>query len=186
MEAVRILRALDLQPRRTVRIALWTGEEQGLLGSRAYVAKHFGRSPTAASGAGDDDRKAARDRFSVYFNLDTGAGRIRGLYLQGNEQARAYFRPWLAPLRDLGVTTLTLASSGGSDHIPFNESQLPGFEFAQDMLEYKTRTHHSSLDLYDRAVADDMKQASVVLATFVYNAATADAAVPRKTGPATR
>lgn len=181
MEAMRILRAVGLHPRRTVRVALWTGEEQGLLGSRAYVAQHFGRTPAECES--DESRMSAREAFSVYFNLDTGAGRIRGLYLQGNEPARAVFRPWLAPLRDLGVGTLTLASSGGSDHIPFDAAGLPAFEFAQDLLEYKTRTHHSSLDLYDRAVADDLKQASVVMAAFVYNAANREGKVPRKPAP---
>lgn len=182
MEAVRILKTVGLRPRRTIRIALWTGEEQGLLGSRAYVAEHFGKDPS--EGAASCDKRAAREAFSVYFNLDTGTGKIRGLYLQGNEPARARFRPWLTPLRDLGVETLTLASSGGSDHVPFDAAGLPAFEFAQDLLEYKTRTHHSSLDVYDRAVADDLKQAAVVMAAFIYNAASCDALIPRK--PAAR
>lgn len=201
MEAVRILQAISLKPRRTIRVALWTGEEQGLLGSKAYVAKHFGGLITNTPSAAPSHRstvptppprattmlakKPAYDRFSAYFNLDNGTGKIRGIYLQGNETVRPLFRSWLVPLRDLGAETVTYASTGATDHVPFDAIGLPGFQFIQDEIEYWTRTHHANMDLFDRAVADDLKQASVIMATFVYQAAMRDEKIPRKPVPGT-
>jgi carboxypeptidase Q len=179
MEAVRILKTLNLQPRRTIRIALWTGEEEGLLGSRAYVAQHFG----TRGANGEIDRKPEYDRFSSYFNLDNGTGKIRGIYLQGNEAARPIFADWLAPFKDLGASTVTIANTGGTDHQSFDGIGLPGFQFIQDTIEYDTRTHHSNEDVFDRVQADDLKQASVVMADFVYNAAMRDEKIPRKPAP---
>jgi hypothetical protein len=205
MEAVRILRALDLRPRRTIRIGLWSGEEQGLLGSKAYVARHFGyytnvtnsaavRSPRDSS----NDRRMARstnavsrtgrklirqreyETFSAYFNLDNGTGKIRGVYMQGNDAVRPLFRQWLDPFRDLGAETLTLSNTGGTDHQSFDGIGLPGFQFIQDTIEYWSRTHHSNADVFDRIQADDLKQAAVVMAAFVYNAAMQDEKLPRK------
>ena len=203
MEAVRILQALKLQPRRTIRIALWSGEEQGLLGSRAYVAQHFGTvgdgSDTAAMSAMTSDgseqqqrqpptpkitTKADYDKLSAYFNLDNGTGKIRGVYLQGNEAVRPIFRRWLAPFREMGAATLSISNTGGTDHLSFDAIGLPGFQFIQDEIEYETRTHHSNQDVYDRIQSDDMKQAAVIMAAFIYNAATADEKLPRKPQPA--
>lgn len=186
MEAVRILKALNLKPRRTIRLALWTGEEQGLLGSKAYATKHFGKR----NGQGDSsekDRETSNSTanpefaaFSAYFNLDNGTGKIRGVYLQGNEAVRPTFRKWLQPFREMGASTLTLANTGGTDHLSFDSLGLPGFQFIQDPVEYSTRTHHSNQDVFDRIQGDDMKQASVIMAAFVYNAATQDEKLPRK------
>jgi Zn-dependent M28 family amino/carboxypeptidase len=199
MEAVRILQALNLKPRRTIRIALWTGEEQGLLGSKAYVAEHFGRveTPAAAPGTvlpsasavaspapspapGVLVTKREYEKFSSYFNLDNGTGKIRGVYLQGNESVRALFRQWLMPFRDMGAATLSIANTGGTDHLSFDAIGLPGFQFIQDEIEYDTRTHHSNQDVFDRIQADDMKQAATIMAAFVYNAAMRDEKLPRK------
>jgi Zn-dependent M28 family amino/carboxypeptidase len=206
MEAVRILRALDLQPRRTIRIGLWSGEEEGLLGSKAFVAKHFGyytnitnavvaKSPkddralldTSAPSTNQTPRTTRKlirhreyDKFSAYFNLDNGTGKIRGVYLQGNESVRPWFRRWLEPFRDLGAETLTLSNTGGTDHQSFDAIGLPGFQFIQDSIEYWTRTHHSNADVFDRIQAGDLKQASVIMASFVYEAAMADEKLPRK------
>ncbi len=200
MEAVRILQALNLKPRRTIRIALWSGEEEGLLGSRAFVKDHFGKSPAsgmfgpptgAANGvagaiakeASDSSPKPEFDKFSAYFNLDNGTGKVRGVYMQGNEAVRPIFRKWLQPFREMGATTLTISNTGGTDHQSFDGIGLPGFQFIQDEIEYDTRTHHSNQDVFDRIQADDMKQASVIMAAFVYNAAMMDLKLPRK--PAT-
>jgi hypothetical protein len=202
MEAARIIAALKLKPRRTIRIALWSGEEQGLLGSKAYVAEHFGyftnetrAAVTAASNkeAGSSEgastksettRKLVRgpeyDKLSIYFNLDNGAGKIRGVYLQGNEALRSIFRRWLEPFRDLGAETLALSNTGSTDHISFDTIGLPGLEFIQDPLDYMTRTHHSNEDVFDRIQADDLKQAATIIAAFVYDAAMADEKMPRK------
>jgi hypothetical protein len=194
MEAVRILQALNLKPRRTIRIALWTGEEQGLLGSRAYVAEHFGKmdTPAGAPAGGPGARPAAGtlvakpdyEKFSAYFNLDNGTGKVRGVYLQGNESVRALFRQWLVPFRDMGAATLSISNTGGTDHLSFDAIGLPGFQFIQDEIEYDTRTHHSNQDVFDRIQGDDMKQAATIMAAFVYNAATRDEKLPRKPMPA--
>ena len=204
MEAVRIIQALGLKPRRTIRIALWSGEEQGLLGSRAYVAQHFGKLETpantagAAAGAGNGAgnssstrpapapvlvKKPDYEKFSSYFNLDNGTGKIRGVYLQGNESVRSLFRQWLTPFRDMGATTLSISNTGGTDHLAFDAIGLPGFQFIQDEIEYDSRTHHSNQDVFDRIQADDMKQAATIMAAFVYNAATIDAKLARKPAP---
>jgi len=195
MEAVRIIKALDLHPRRTIRIGLWTGEEQGLFGSKGYVAEHFGsypdsanpartRRPTTRPAASQPTRNLIKrseyDKLSVYFNLDNGSGKIRGVHLEGNEAARPIFRQWLAPFADLDALTLTTSKTGGTDHVSFDAIGLPGFQFIQDPLEYWSRTHHANMDLYDHASADDLKQCSVILATFAYNAAMMDERFPRK------
>jgi hypothetical protein len=188
MEAVRILKALDLKPRRTIRIALWSGEEEGLFGSRAYVAEHFG-SWTTNSGSADLTRTLTKkpdyDKFAGYFNLDNGTGKIRGIYLQGNESCRPIFTEWLQPFSDLGAKTVTINNTGGTDHQSFDAIGLPGFQFIQDEIEYETRTHHSNQDLFDRIQADDMKQASVIMASFVYNTAMRDEKLPHKPAPQT-
>ncbi len=195
LEAVRILKAIGAQPRRTIRLALWTGEEQGLLGSQAYVSDHFGSRKGGAGGGigggiggGDGTRpratyelKAEHEKFSSYFNLDNGTGKIRGIYLQGNEAVRPIFRSWLAPFSDMGATTISSSNTGGTDHESFDGIGLPGFQFIQDPLEYDTRTHHSSMDVYERIQADDAKQASIIMAAFVYQAAVRDEKLPRKT-----
>jgi len=217
MEAVRIIQALGLKPRRTIRIALWSGEEQGLLGSRAYVAEHFGSmqaattssvpatgaGPGAGNGNGNGNgagngqtgprpaptvlvKKPDYDKLSAYFNLDNGTGRIRGVYLQGNEGVRPLFRQWLAPFREMGASTLTISNTGGTDHLAFDAIGLPGFQFIQDEIEYDSRTHHSNQDVFDRIQADDMKQAATIMAAFVYSAATMDQKVPRKPAPGSR
>jgi Zn-dependent M28 family amino/carboxypeptidase len=196
MEAVRILQTLGLKPRRTIRIGLWTGEEQGLLGSRAYVAEHFGKMepPAAAAGApaatpgarpapGNLVTKPDYEKFSAYFNLDNGTGKVRGVYLQGNESVRGLFRQWLMPFRDMGAATLSISNTGGTDHLSFDAIGLPGFQFIQDEIEYDTRTHHSNQDVFDRIQADDMKQAATIMAAFIYNAATRDEKLPRKPMP---
>jgi len=176
MEAVRILKQVGAKPRRTIRVALWTGEEQDYFGSIGYVQQHFGDPNTLAL-------KAEHAKLSAYFNLDNGAGRIRGVNLQGNEAARAIFEPWLAPFNYLGAKTLTTLNTGGTDHMPFDALGLPGFQFVQDPLDYETRAHHSNLDVMERVLPDDLKQASVVLASFVYNAAMRDEMIPRKPLP---
>jgi len=182
MEAIRIIQTLGLKPRRTIRIALWSGEEQGLLGSRAYVANHFAKRAMQGM-TGPIETKPDYEKFSVYFNLDNGTGKIRGVYMQGNESARSIFRSWLAPFKDMGASTLTLSNTGGTDHLAFDGVGLPGFQFIQDDVEYDTRTHHSNMDNYDRIQEDDMKQASVIMAAFVYHAAMRDQKFPRKPRP---
>jgi hypothetical protein len=190
MEAVRILQALNLKPRRTIRIALWSGEEEGLYGSQAYVAQHFGSYPPGTRGFGVQrdpnapapalTKKPDYDKLAAYFNLDNGAGKIRGIYLQGNEAVRPIFQEWLAPFKDMGASTLTIRNTGSTDHVSFDGIGLPGFQFIQDGLEYGSRTHHSNQDVFDRVPADDMKQASVIMAAFVYNAAMRDDKLPHK------
>lgn len=174
MEAVRILKAIGVKPRRTIRVACWSGEEQGIFGSAAYVKEHFGTA--AAPGA-------EHARFSSYFNLDNGTGKIRGIYCQGNTAIMPIFAEWLKPFADLGATTVTARNTGGTDHLPFNSAGLPGFQFIQDTIEYDARTHHSNMDTFDRVQLDDMKQAATILAAFLYNAAMRDDKLPRK--PAT-
>jgi hypothetical protein len=191
MEAVRILQALNLKPRRTIRVALWSGEEQGLLGSEAYVAQHFGKineskdeSFARMVGSGSAAKNFVPgpeyDKLSAYFNLDNGTGKIRGVYLQGNEAVRGLFRQWLQPFREMGAETLSASNTGGTDHLSFDAIGLPGFQFIQDQVEYDTRTHHSNQDVFDRIQADDMKQAATIMAAFLYNTAMRDEKLPRK------
>jgi hypothetical protein len=241
MEAVRILKAIGVQPRRTIRIALWSGEEEGLLGSRFYVKEHFGpvpaptpaatitNAPAAAAAAVAEKtgktpkKREARDvaaktktptptpaieappatsasaspqaprfkpeyeRLSVYYNVDSGTGAIRGIYLQGNEALRPIFRRWLMPFGEMKVgqmtysaSTVTAANSGGSDFLSFDAVGLNGLDFLQDDLEYETRTWHSNQDNYDRVIPEDVKEAAVIVAAFVYNSAMMDGKLPRK------
>ena len=182
MEAVRILKALNLQPRRTIRIGLWSGEEEGLLGSRAYVTQHFGvRKPVIDGGTPVLEKGAEYDKLSGYFNLDNGTGKVRGVYLQGNAAVGSLFKEWLTPFKEMGASTLTISNTGGTDHLSFDGIGLPGFQFIQDEIEYDTRTHHSNQDVFDRIQADDLKQASVIMATFIYNTAMQDEMLPKKT-----
>ncbi|MEC7583506.1 MAG: M28 family peptidase [Planctomycetota bacterium] len=174
MEAARLIaryvQESGVKPRRTVRVALWSGEEQGLLGSRAYVREHYGET-------GKPNEEHAQ--ISGYFNLDNGTGRIRGVYLQGNEAIAATFRSWLRPFHDIGATTLTLNNTGGTDHLAFSRVGIPGFQFIQDPVSYSTRTHHSNMDVWDHAVADDLRQASTIMAAFVWHTAQRDELLPR-------
>ncbi|WP_100336930.1 M28 family metallopeptidase [Hymenobacter chitinivorans] len=179
MEAVRILKAAGVQPRRTIRIALWGEEEQGLHGSKNYVKNHFA-DPATMQLLPDHAKLAA------YFNLDNGAGKIRGIYTQGNEAVVPIFTEWLKPLASLGATTVTKRNTGGTDHLSFDAVGLPGFQFIQDPLDYGTRTHHTNMDTYERLPPNDLKQAAVVVATFVYNAAMRDQKLPRKPLPAAK
>ncbi|MGA9115903.1 MAG: M20/M25/M40 family metallo-hydrolase, partial [Bacteroidota bacterium] len=183
MEALRILRMLPSRPRRTIRIALWTGEEQGLFGSRSYVRRHLARQEAGDSGAVLLHSREAK-RFSVYFNHDNGTGRIRGVYLQGNEAVRPIFRAWLEPFGDMGASTLSLAATTGSDHVAFDLAGLPAFDFIQDDIEYGTRTWHSTMDLSERVIEEDLKQSAVVLASFAWHAAMRDGLIPRTVRPA--
>ena len=176
MEAIRILKTLNVKMLRTVRIGLWTGEEQGTLGSRAYVKDHF-------ADAADMKPKPEHAKLSGYFNLDNGSGKIRGIYIQDNDEMRPIFEAWVEPLKDLGATALTIRNTGSTDHIPFDNVGLPAFQFIQDPLEYGSRTHHSNMDLYDRLQAGDLEQASAVMAWFVYNTATRPDMLPRKPMP---
>lgn len=175
MEAVRILKVIGFKPRRTIRIALWGGEETGLFGSRNYVKNHFTDTVTKKY-------NAAGDQLSVYLNLDNGSGKIRGIYLQGNANARPVFTQWLVPFHDLGATTTTLQNTGGTDHLSFDAIGLPAFQFIQDPIEYGSRTHHSNMDSYDHLQAEDLIQASTIIADFIYNAAQREEKIPRKTG----
>jgi hypothetical protein len=192
MEAVRIIEALGIKPRRTIRIGLWSGEEEGLLGSQWYVTHHFGsRPPMDTPGlqgvptlrrreAGPMTIKPEQAKVSVYFNIDNGTGKIRGVYLQGNAAVQPIFEAWMQPFKDLGMDTLTMRDTGGTDHLSFDAVGIPGFQFIQDPIEYETRTHHSNMDVYDRLQFDDLKQIAVIVADFVYNAAMRDQMFPRK------
>lgn len=171
IEALRIIHKLGLKPARTIRLALWSGEEQGLLGSRAYVKNTFGDATTPT---------AAHEKFSCYFNIDNGTGKIRGIFAQGNTSAAEYFKEWLAPFASLGATTVTLGNTGSTDHISFHNAGLPGFQFIQDPIEYSTRTHHTTMDSYDHLIEEDLKQISTIVAAFVYQAATMEGKMPRK------
>ncbi|MEP7372975.1 MAG: M20/M25/M40 family metallo-hydrolase [Chitinophagaceae bacterium] len=179
MEVVRILKTLRVQPRRTIRIALWGGEEQGLLGSKGYVKNHFADPATM-------ELKPEHAKFSSYFNIDNGTGKVRGIYLQGNEKVKDIFTQWLAPFNDMGAKTLTISNTGGTDHGSFDAVGLPGFQFIQDPIEYDTRTHHTNMDSYSHLIAADMQQISVIVASFVYNAAMRDEKLPRKELPKPR
>ena len=179
MEAMRILKATGLRMRRTVRLALWTGEEQGLLGSRAYVRAQFGDRDTMAL-------TPQHAKLSGYFNMDNGTGAIRGVYLQSNESIRPVFLAWMEPLRSLGMTTLSIRDTGSTDHVPFNEVGLPGFQFIQDPVEYGTHSHHTNMDVYDRLQREDLMKNAVIIASFVYQTANRDTLLPRKPVPAPR
>jgi hypothetical protein len=176
LEAMRILKALDVKLDRTLRLALWTGEEQALYGSRAYVKRHFADPQTMRLEPG-------HAKLSAYFNLDNGAGKIRGVYLQGNERVRPIFGAWLAPFADQGARTLTIRDTSGTDHLAFDAVGLPGFQFIQDPLDYSTRTHHSDLDVYDHVPRADLMQAAAIVASFAYNAATRPELLPREPLP---
>jgi len=178
MEAMRILKVLGVQPRRTIRIGLWTGEEQGLLGSRAYVRKHYGYADSIGFHPTDEQAK-----FAAYFNVDNGSGKIRGVYQQGNADVAPIFAEWMAPFNGVGMKTLTVGNTGGTDHLSFDAVGLPGFQFIQDPLEYSTRTHHTNQDVYERVQPDDMKFNSAVLAAFAWQAAQRDTRLPRKAPP---
>jgi carboxypeptidase Q len=173
LEVMRILKALNIQPKRTIRIGLWSAEEQGLLGSRAYVAKTFGGNAT-------NPKTPAHDKFSSYFNIDNGTGKVRGIYLQGNEACKDIFTAWLEPFKDLGATTVTISNTGGTDHQSFDGVGLPGFQFIQDEIEYDTRTHHSNMDVYDHLIESDLKQIAAVVCSFAYHAAQRSEKLPRK------
>ncbi len=195
MEVMRILNALHVQPRRTIRVGLWTGEEQGEFGSYGYVKQHFGYVPLSTASdqvklpdflrkpAGPVQLKPEQQKISGYFNVDNGTGKIRGIYLQQNAGIASIFQQWMAPLQDLGVSTITMRDTGGTDHEAFDSVGVPGFQFIQDMLDYGSRTHHSNMDTYERLQADDLAQAAVVEAIFVYNTAMRDQMLPRKPLP---
>jgi carboxypeptidase Q len=176
MEAMRILKAIGYKPKRTIRIALWSSEEQGLFGSRGYVAAHFGDPKTM-------ELKPEQKTLDAYYNLDNGTGKIRGIYLQGDSAAGPIFQAWLAPFKDLGATTVTVSNTGGTDHQSFDAVGLPGFQFIQDSMDYGTRTHHSNQDTYDRLSEDDLKQAATIVASFVYNTSERQDMIPRKALP---
>ncbi|MBK9528386.1 MAG: M20/M25/M40 family metallo-hydrolase [Acidobacteria bacterium] len=186
MEAMRILAATGLKPRRTIRAALWSGEEQGLHGSKAYVAKHFAELPRATKEIPKPQpiKAADYDKLSAYFNLDNGGGKIRGLYLMGNAEVKPIFDEWLKPFHDVGARTTTLLTRGSTDHVSYDNVGLPGFGFIQDPLNYDLdfgpRSHHTNLDNYDRIIPDDMKQAATIMAAFVYQTAMMDEKLPRK------
>jgi hypothetical protein len=174
IEVMRILKTLDLKMDRTVRIGLWSGEEQGLYGSRAYVKAHFGDAKTM------ELKRAEWDKFDAYLNLDNGSGKIRGVYLQGNDAARPWFQKMLEPYRDMGASTLSLKNTGGTDHLSFDAVGLPGFQFIQDPLDYGTVTHHSDMDTYTHAIPEDLMQASAIIASMVYDIANNPQQFPRK------
>ena len=197
MEAVRILKALGVKPRRTIRAALWTGEEEGFYGSRGYVSRHFGDTDLKSlekmdfeamekawrKPLGDSKKIVAKpdyDKISGYFNYDNGSGRIRGVYIQENFQVRPIFEEWMKPLRDLGVTTIALQPTEGTDHLPFDFIGIPGFQFIQDPLDYFPGLHHTNQDVYDHCVEEDLVQSAIVMAAFVYQAAMAEDKLPRK------
>ncbi|QQL49596.1 M20/M25/M40 family metallo-hydrolase [Mucilaginibacter ginkgonis] len=176
MEALRILKTIGFKPKRTIRLALWTSEEQGLFGSRNYVLNHFGDPKTMTL-------KPEQAKVSAYYNLDNGTGKIRGIYLQGNQAAGPIFQSWLAPFKDLGASTVTIGNTGGTDHLSFDAVGIPGFQFIQEPMDYNTRTHHSNQDTYDRLSADDLKQAATIIASFVYNTSQRTDMIPRKELP---
>jgi len=195
MEVMRILSALHVKPRRTIRVALWTGEEVGHLGSVAYVAQHFGSIPRSTEpdqlqlpernrkAVGPIQLKPEQELITGYFNLDSGGGKIRGVYLQENAGVARIFEQWMEPLKDVGVTALTLQNTGPTDHESFDAVGVPGFQFIQDPLDYDTRTHHSNMDTFERLQPGDLSQAAFVETIFVYNAAMRDQLLPRKPFP---
>ena len=195
MEVVRIFKALGIKPRRTIRIALWTGEEQGIFGSKGYVTQHFGSAQLSTEpdqlqlpefmrrATGPLTVKPEQKLISGYFNIDNGTGKIRGIYTQGNYAIAPIFAQWMAPLKDLGVTTVTNRNTGGTDHLSFDAVGIPGFQFIQDDMDYESRTHHSNEDTVERLQPADLKQIATVEAIFVYNAAQRDQMLPRKPLP---
>ena len=194
MEAVRILKALDLKPRRTIRIALWSGEEEGLYGSQGYVKMHFGTfappnppdpagTPSFLGHHGALTTMKEWETLDAYYNLDNGTGKIRGVYTQGNFPIGPIFAQWIAPLKDLGVTTISYRNTGGTDHLSFDAVGLPGFQFIQDPMDYETRTHHSDMDTFDKLHQADLEQAAIVEAIFLWNTSQRDAMMPRKPFP---
>jgi carboxypeptidase Q len=191
MEAVRVLKAIGIQPKRTIRIGLWSGEEEGLLGSRAYVAQHFASRPEPPAeerdlpsafrrNTGPLTIKPEHAKLAAYFNLDNGTGKVRGVYTQENAAVVPVFEAWLEPLKDLGVATVTMRNTGGTDHLSFDAVGLPGFQFIQDEIEYSERTHHTNYDVYERLQREDLMQAVVVMTTFVWEAANRPEMLPRK------
>ncbi len=178
MEAARILletfEETGVKPRRTLRLALWTGEEQGLYGSEAYVRQHYGESDLKQG------KKDEREIVSAYYNLDNGTGKIRGVHLQGNAAVGPIFRQWLEPFGEMGASTLTLGNTGGTDHLSFDAIGIPGFQFIQDPISYSTKTHHSNMDHWDHLIEEDLKQAATIIASFVYHTAQRDDRLPRK------
>ncbi len=173
MEAVRLLDSLGLKPKRTIRIALWDGEEEGLYGSYGYVKKHF-------MDAGTYKLKPEQAKISAYFNLDNGTGKIRGIFAQNNKDVAPIFSQWFKPFNDLGASTVTLKNTGSTDHLSFDWAGIPAFQFIQDEIDYETRTHHSNLDDYDHLQMDDLKQAAIIVASFVYQASVTPKMLPRK------
>jgi len=176
MEAIRILKAVNFKPRRTIRIALWSSEEQGLFGSKGYVLNHFGDPKTMVL-------KPEQEKISAYYNLDNGTGKIDGIYLQGDSTAGPIFKAWLAPFNDISSGTVTIRNTGSTDHVSFDAVGIPGFEFIQDPLDYGARTHHSNQDTYDKLSEDDLKQSATIVAAFVYNTAQRNDMIPRKPLP---
>jgi carboxypeptidase Q len=176
LEAMRILKASGFKPKRTIRICLWSSEEQGLFGSRFYVLNHFGDPKTM-------QLKPEQAKVSAYYNLDNGTGKIRGIYLQGDSAARPIFKQWFEPFRDLGASTITISNTGGTDHLSFDAVGIPGFQFIQEPMDYGTRTHHSNQDTYDRLSEDDLKQAATIVASFVYNTSQREEMIPRQELP---
>jgi carboxypeptidase Q len=194
LEVARILKSLDVHPRRTIRIAFWSGEEEGIFGSRGYVKQHLADAAPSTSPdqlalpeylrhTGPLQLKPEQKLLSAYFNVDYGPGRIRGIYLQGNAAIKPIFEQWIAPLKDLGVTRLSMRGIGSTDHIPFDAVGIPAFQFIQDQLDYESRAHHSNMDTYERLQPGDLKQIATVAAIFVYNAAMRDQMLPRKPLP---
>ncbi|MFD2872409.1 M20/M25/M40 family metallo-hydrolase [Mucilaginibacter ximonensis] len=177
LETMRILKRVGFKPRRTIRIVLWSSEEQGLYGSKYYVLNHFGDPKTMVL-------KPEQAKVSAYYNLDNGTGKIRGVYLQGNQAVGPIFKQWLAPFNDMGASTVTINNTGGTDHLSFDAVGIPGFQFIQDSMDYGTRTHHSNQDTYDKLSEADLKQAATITAWFVYNTSQRDEMMPRKELPA--
>lgn len=180
MEVMRILKALDVKPRRTIRVALWDGEEQGLHGSREYVTDHFGERADDFNTTGNINKKDDYYNLSAYFNIDNGTGQVRGIHLQENEQLRNLFSTWLIPFADWDANTVTFGNTGGTDHLSYDRIGLPGFQFIQDPIEYFTFTHHSNMDLYERLVEQDLQRTAIIVAAFVYHTAMLDERLPRK------
>ena len=180
MEVARILtetiKESGIKPRRTLRMALWTGEEQGLLGSIGYVGQHFAE----LKGRTVQSVKPEQAKISAYYNLDNGTGKVRGVYLQDNEGVRTIFRSWLEPFKDLDATTITISNTGGTDHQSFDAAGIPGFQFIQDPIDYMSRTHHSNMDTWDQLIESDLKQAATIIASFIWHTAQRDGLLPRK------